>query len=51
MEKIEIPIERKGDKLNFSLMVSYMLDNHVYTLTMMTLDKKILVTKRYSPLK
>jgi len=51
MEKIEILIERKGDKLNFSLIESYILDNHVYTLCIMTLDKNILITKSNSPSK
>jgi len=41
MEKIEILIENKGDKLNFSLSESYILDNHGYTLSIMTLDKNI----------
>ena len=48
MKKIEILNERKGDKRNCSLIESYILDNHMYTLTMMTLDKNILVTKRNS---
>lgn len=51
MEKIKILIESKGDKLNFSLIESYILDNHVYTLSIMTLDKNILVTKSNSPSK
>jgi hypothetical protein len=51
MEKIEILIESKGDKLNFSLIESYIHDNHVYTLSIMTFDKSILVSKSNSPSK
>ncbi len=42
MEIIEILIENKRDKLNFSLIKSYILDNHLFTLSIMTLDKNIL---------